>query len=114
MSPHPEEHATLAAFLQQHRPVPPAPCSDLEARLMLQIEAMPHSTTAKKKWFRSGVAVVLAVVASSVLLWAWLGQTRSQEQLVLTAAEREELETFLLSSVSDAPTDDLLLSELRN
>jgi hypothetical protein len=81
---------------------------------MAQIEAMPHPVTAKKPWLRGAIAATLAAVASATLLWVWLGQTRSQDQLVLTATEREELERFILSSLSDPGADESLPLDVLN
>ncbi|MFN3926333.1 MAG: hypothetical protein ACK4QL_03205 [Pseudanabaenaceae cyanobacterium] len=82
----PEPDQALVAFLRAHRPQPPAPPPDHEARLIGAIARLPQ---------RRGVlpllGIILLVVAGS------LSFGRPQTQMALTEKERLEIFTQLLA-----------------
>ena len=95
----------LADFLQQNFPTPPPADPILRSQILTEIAQHPHSAPKRSKvWWLVPTAVAAAVLAS----WLW------PRPAVLTADERLDLETYLISSwtagttIETDPLDDWL------
>ena len=107
---HPNDHPPdgdrpIADFLRQTAPQPPPPDPALRSQILTEINRHPHTMSRRSKlWWLLPPTLVAAAVAT----WLWPQPT------VLTAAERTELEQYLISSwtasttIETDPLDDWL------
>lgn len=90
----PQDDEPLIRFLQQHRPIPPATATPLEAQLMQLVAREPKRLSSKSIlfWIIPG-----AIVAAG--LSTWLGWKGSHPSLQM-AVQPEELESFVVETWS--------------
>lgn len=110
----------LVAFLQQNKPIAPAPAFNLEQRLMAEIgrQAIPQgqSQSAGKLW-RKGLLVTAGAIAAGIMsVWAI---NRQMQPAAISEVDRAQIEASLIKSWSasvgedpDETTNSFLITDL--
>jgi hypothetical protein len=111
VNPPPEDDRSLVEFLQQHRALPPPEASDLEDRLLAEVEQ--HPLRVDRPHPRGQLVWLLPPTIAAGLVATLLGY-RAINPAQLTATETTTLESFIeanwQNTVTDSPTDNPLLS----
>lgn len=94
----------LVAFLQQNKPIAPAPATNLEQRIMTEIgrQPIPRTNPQHQRWLKGLILASGAIAAGWLAIWS----VNRQFQPTISEVDRVQIEASLIKSWSASVGDD--------